>query len=49
MGSYLFLTRGSGGVVIMSRLLKVISGTGLVLCVDKRVFFFLIAPDKLLI
>ena len=41
MGSYLFLTRGSSGIVIMSRLLRAISGTCLVLCVDKRVCLFL--------
>ena len=40
IGSYLFLTRGSSGIVIMSRSLKAISGTQLVLCVHKRFVCF---------
>ena len=40
MGSYLFLIGGSNGGAIMSKSLKVISGTGLVLCVDKRFVCF---------
>ena len=42
-----FLTRRSSGVVIMSRLLKAISRTHLVLCADKRFVCFFIALGKL--
>ena len=41
MGSFfLFLTRRSSGIAIMSRSLKVISGTLLVLWVEKRLVWF---------
>ena len=45
MGSYLFLTCGSSGDAIISRWLKAISGTQLVL-LTKGLFVF-IAPDKM--
>ena len=40
MDSYLFLTCGSSGVALMSRSLRAISGTQMVLCVDKRFVCF---------
>ena len=40
IGSYLFLTHRSSSFALMSRSLKAISSTRLVLCVDKRFVFF---------